>query len=277
MQRIISGVFDQSVYGYETFRDFVQDAESNGVVVVVRQPTKGADALITLPGQTVPSSSPVPPRRQGRIRPDVWRGFTSWETGYTRVWDLEADQVLMFPTEPRPLEPSQHQVWRDEVVAHPERFRTVQVVSEDQLVTVMRSFVDSLAPENDAVPILRAALGQTRPARAFTAAARALPGIAERWKRDRFDLVCSSIEKWQESNGVRISIEDASPRSDSHRAAKRANPPVVTTGRAPVRPSGERSDAAANATRERILAALARMPLSELLRLRVPVEYLIDQ
>ena len=183
----------------------------------------------------------------------------------------------MFPTEPRPLEPSQHQVWRDEVVAHPERFRTVQVVTEDQLVTVMRSFVDSLAPENDAVPLLRAALGQTRAREGVYCCGTSFARDSRKVEAGSIDFVRSSIEKWQESNGVRFSIEDVSPRSDSHRAAKRANPPVVTTGRAPVRPSGERSDAAANATRERILAALARMPLSELLRLRVPVEYLIDQ
>ncbi len=277
MQRIISGVFDQSTYGYGTFRDFVEDAESNGAVVVVGQSAKGVDALITLPGQTIPSPSSTPLRRRRRIRPDVWRAFTSWEPGHTRVWDLEDDQVLMFPAEPRPLEPSQHRVWRDEVAAHPERFRTIQVITEGQLLTEMRSFVDSLDPESDSIPILRAALEQNRPARSFTVVARALPGIAEGWKQDRFDFVWSSIEQWQESNGVQFSIEDASPRSESRRAAKRANPPIVTTGHAPTRPGGERSDAAANATRERILAALARMPLSELLRLRVPVEYLIDQ
>ena len=277
MQRIISGVFDQSKYGYETFRDFVEDAESNGTVVVVGPPTIGADALITLPGQKIPSPSSVSLRRRGRIRPDVWRAFTSWEKGYIRVWDLETDQVLMFPAEPRPLEPSQHQLWRDEVAGHPERFRTVQVITEDQLLTEMRSFVDSLSPESVAIPILRAALEHSRPARSFTVAARALPEIAERWKQDRFDFIWSSIEQWQESNGVRFPIEDASPRNESYRVAKRANRPIATTGHAPARPSGERSDEAANATRERILAALARMPLSELLRLRVPVEYLIDQ
>lgn len=277
MQRIISGRFDQSAYGYGTFRDFVDDAASNGKVVVVNATTKVGDPLITLPGRAIPAPLPAPVRRRGRIRPDIWRAFTSWEKDYTRVWDLETDQVLMFPAEPRPLEPAQHQIWRDEAATNPERFRTISFITEEQLVARMASFIGSLDPNSDAVPILNAALQQSRPARSFTAAARALPGIAERWKQDRFDFVRASITKWQESNGFHSSIEDAPTRRADYRTAQRANPPIVMTGQVPTRPGGERSDAAADATRERILAALARMPLSELLRLRVPVEYLIDQ
>ncbi len=275
MQRIIGGSFDQTAYGYGTFREFIDDAESNGVVVVVNPPNKVGDPLIILPGQEIPTPSPALPRKRGRIRPDVWRAFTSWEPGYTRVWDIEADQVLMFATEPRPLEPPQNQLWRAEAAKNPERFRGISVITEDQLVERMNSFVESLDPTSETGPVLRAALQQDRPARSFTAAARGLPGIAERWKQDRFDFVWTSITEWQQSNGVQFSIQDT-VRREAPRTAQRTGP-AVQTGQISARLSSEPANAAADATRERILAALSRMPLSELLRLRVPVEYLIDQ
>lgn len=269
IQRIISGSFDQSAYGYETFREFLDAAAGRGTVVVVEPPTRGGDALITLPGRDVPAPAAIAPtHRRGRIRSDIWRAFTSWETGYERLWDLETGHVLMFPTDPRPLEPQEHQVWRDLAKAEPGRFRAINVIGEDQLTEQMRAFIEALNPTDGAVPILRAALQQSRPARSFTAAARALPGIAERWKQERFDFTWNSIARWQESNGIKSSIEDTSGRRE---------PPIVQTGRVVRRPADEPSDAAADAIRKRIFAALARMPTSELLRLRVPVEYLIDQ
>src|SRR5262249_12349587 len=159
-----------------------------------------------------------PPRRRSRIRPDVWRAFTSWERGYTRLWDLETNRVLMFPTEPRPLEPSEHRLWRQLAASEPDRFRVIQVITEDRLVGEMHSFVESLDQKNDAIPILNAALQQDRPARSFTAAARALPGIADEWKNHRYDFVWTSITKWQESNGIHCSIEDTSTRRGEHQA-----------------------------------------------------------
>jgi hypothetical protein len=282
MQKIISGNFDQSAYGYGSFREFVDNAAESGTVVVVdtvgSQPGQTGDPLITLPGREVDIEAPVPrpARRRGRVRPDVWRAFTSWEAGYTRLWDLETDRILMFPTEPRPLEPSEHRLWRQLAASEPERFRAIEVIDEDQLVAEMRSFTQSLDQKSDAIPILNTALQQARPARSFTTAARALPGIAEKWKQRRFDFVWAAITKWQESNGIHSPIEDDSGRRQGYQTSQRTGVPTVMPSQIAPRQTGTLSEAAAAATRERIFAALSRMPLSELLRLRVPVEYLID-
>jgi hypothetical protein len=278
MQKIISGTFDQTAYGYETFRDFLHEAQDRGIITVVDPSTRGVDTLVTLPGRDVPAPvASAPSRRRGRIRPDIWRAFTSWETGYSRLWDLETGQILMFPTDPRPLEPRQHQLWRELTQAGPGRFQAISVIAEDQLIGKMSSFVDALDPADDAVPILRATLLQAKPARSFTAAAQALPGIAERWKQERFDFIWDSIIKWQKSNGIQSSIEDRPVRRDGYQSVQRNNSSTATTGLSNKRPVVEPGETAAGAIRERIFAALARMPTSELLRLRVPVEYIIDQ
>lgn len=95
MERAISGKFDHSAYGYGTFREFLQDAAAYGAVVVMDPPRKGIDTLVTLPGREVPvHESPPATRRRGRIRPDVWRAFTSWEKGYARPdWPSRIRQV----------------------------------------------------------------------------------------------------------------------------------------------------------------------------------------
>jgi hypothetical protein len=277
MQQIISGKFDQSAYGYGTFRDFLDDAAAKGAVVIVDSPTKGGDALVTLPGRDVPiPATTTRRRRRGRIRPDIWQAFVSWEPGYTRLWDLETGHVLMFPAEPRPLEPQDHRVWRELARTEPDRFRAIPVIGEDRLSGRMRSFIQALDPADEAVPILDAALEQAKPARSFTAAARALPGIAERWKQERLDFIWDSITEWQESNGIQSSIEEIPGRNEDRQSTQRTNLAIVKTGHLSQRPADGRRDSTADATRERIFAALARMPTSELLRLRVPVEYLID-
>ena len=174
--------------------------------------------------------------------------------------------------------PSQHQLWRDLVETEPRRFRAISVITENHLTDIIRSFIAALDPADDAVPILTAALEQSKPAKSFTLAARALPGIAERWKQDRSDFVWDWISRWQESNGVRASI--AAPTSQQNENHQSTQPTALLanrTGRSIQRADSARTDDAVDAIRQHIFAALARMPTSELLRLRVPMEYLIEK
>lgn len=281
MQRLSAGGFGHTWFGFETFRTFLIAAEKQGSVELSRpEPGSGQDVLVSLPGEPTVPRAPAPPRT-GRIRSDLWGAFLDWTPGWTRLWDRVEGHPVRFPSEPRPLEPQDYVTLRALVLAEPNRFCPIPVIDETQQFRWMAEFLNGLDPTSTAKNVLQVALDQEQRAKAFSAAVRTLPDVAEMWKQYRFTSVYRVIDDWMTANGVRTEILTAKSSQPRHGTAVVDTPGMGSAWavRSRVPTTGVRGRPSTNdaVTRQRILTALERMPLSELLRLRIPIEYTLEQ
>ena len=270
MRRLSAQGFDESRLGYPRFRDFLQEAQRLGAVVVVAPSSPGRDAIVALPGDALP-----PTVKRKLVRPDLWRAFIDWTPGMLRVYDRSTDRAVCVSTEPAPLEPTYNTEIRDQVKRNSAGFIQITPVSPDEQMEWAKSFVETLASGSDsAAEQLASALDQPKPLGAFTALIKLDSQLAGDWARWRETRLVREIRAWSELNGLRlepyVSTTTASRGADvvkHHHSAFNTSSSYLT--------SANDLEVDLAPIRDKILAALSRMPTADLLRLSIPAEYLL--
>jgi len=124
----------------------------------------------------------------------------------------------------------------------------------------MQAWMEQFAAQQHAATEtkLRAALGEDDASRAFEKQTRLISGLERRWRRTVRTHVTARLRSWAGTNSIPLDDLVADPSDE-----------VAADLPGDLDPEG--------ALRQRILRALSAMPLNELLRIPVPIEYILRQ
>jgi hypothetical protein len=272
MQRLSAGGFSESEYGYETFRGFLLEAEKTGWVIV-RLPAYGSgrDAEITLPEDEQPPHSSTPLTRS--IRPDIWSSFFDYRPDITRVYDKKFHRAAKFPTSPAPLEPRETTELRARFENTPEEFLTIHPVQIDEQLEWMKEFAREVdGPERGQ---LDESLGKERPLASFTSLVRSHASLLDRWNQFRLDKVTCRVKEWMQENNLAFDLHESAV-AGSQTKSRTQNTISRPTNKRTTQSSIKESEINTDRVRAQVRRAIERMPLSELLQLRIPVEYMLE-
>jgi len=274
MRRRSDNSFTPAAAGFATFRDFLRFAEGVGAVTLL-PPVPGGDMEVLSATVEGALTEPAPPKTAAPrpIRRDLWQAFVDWSPQRQRAFDVLTGRVVTLPTNKPgsgdndaddPLAP-----WRED----PERFRRIIPLSRNDQLQWMRTFVSQLPPgqERDG---LQAALDADHPLSAFVETIRELPDVERSWRHTFTEEVTSAITRWMRQERLTVDIYHmpstlgGEPARHNRAAGSRANTSAEQPTLVPHADS-------ADELRRQVLDAVARMSLSELLRLPIPAEYLL--
>jgi len=258
--------FSEHRLGFRSFREFLLRAEREGYVRL--RPTSNGD-LEALSVESA-NAKPVAERTVApwlpSIRSDIWKAFNDWTPGWKRLYKITTAEVYLFPEHASPFgdEKPEYGAYRAEAANSPEGFKEISPIAESLQRTWMASYAAQLTDEADR-RALEATLETDRPIPAFTRLVIGLPGGGG-WKRYRTRKVLDEMYKWASKNG--LELEPFATKAPGGAPAGSYSKAGLST-----QDSAGPTD---EARKRRVLAALERMPLAELLRLSIPVEYLIE-
>jgi hypothetical protein len=239
--RKIDPSFTFHVAGYKSFRELLNEAEKQGLVTIEKEP--GASDVMVRPalGGSMPKASkPVT-----RIGTDLWRALLDW--GPSANYGFDRDSGRTNPLEDGKLSTSQVRV---------------PSISKAEQLEWMREFAAQETSEI-AQAALNAGLAQSDPTAGFSQALKQSDPASRRWKRFLKLRVLDRATKWAGASSIPLSsIEGANP------SAKLSRLPSES-------PSSPNTEDTESLLREHILSVVASLPLSELLRISIPVEYTI--
>ena len=282
--------FDERALGHVNLRSFLAQFPDVVTVVhdgfdIVPQPVSPSDATVPEPC-ALEHTGEVSVAKMKRIRPDVWRAFTFVDPATARYYDREGGRAVMIGLQQAEHEPESTQALRHSIASAPDRFISISPISSSEHLAVMREFVERV-PDKEQRDALNSALSSTLWFRAFMNALRS--DFEPNWKMYWTERVLTRIEAWMRENQVSIpdlvqhvAWRPGRPGTFAHAAPRHPAPrsPVprlpVPAGGAPPRmgdfPHREHLKNPLG-LRQRILNAVGRMPLTELLRLPIPAEY----
>jgi len=260
MQRRSNGGFSEPRLGYASFRSFLEEAERKGLVKLTMS-ANGPDVHVepAAPDSFHGKQSTDTRKRRTRIRPDLWKAFVDWRVDWRRAYDFEAGQALMFPAAPHPVgELPEYAQLRERVDAEPARYAPIEPITQEAQLEWMRAFAEADPDAGLRVDLLEA-LASPRPAQAFTNLLRERPPALSRWNRVRMERVEQMIAEWSRTL----------PRPVNYLEDVESEPSAYDKPGAVPLSVGE------EALRSAIKQAVEVMPVAELLRLAIPLEYLI--
>lgn len=264
--------FTPESVGFDKFRDFLRFAQGVGAVTLL-PPIPGGDMEVLSAGARVPPGEAVtytttPPRP---IRRDLWQAFVDWSPRWHRALDVSTGRIETLPAEPEnnDARSSERQLaWEN----NPHRFRQIVPLTRDDQLQWMHAFVGQLpaGPEKDE---LEAALRAERPVTSFVEASRSHPEIDRSWRYNLTEQVTAAITRWMQKEQITTDIFHMPTRKDVR--GQQEFSPSTTADDVPVSQAITRRAGSSDELRQQVLEAVARMSLSELLRLPIPAEYLL--
>ncbi len=268
-----SKTFTPAATGFGTFRDFLRFAEGVGAVALL-PPVPGGDMEVLSASAVGPSTELSPPTPSPRpVRRDLWQAFVDWSPQWQRAYDVHTGRVVTLPTDANSNDDStsqSRQAWHED----PARFHRIVPLSRGDQLKWMRDFVSRL-PAGAERDQLTGALADEHPLSAFTGAIRALPALQRAWRRNLTDQVTAAITRWILRENITVDIYRMPPTRRDETSDR------ISADRVEAEDPSQKSSAVSHETdssddlREQVLEAVARMPLSELLRLPIPAEYLL--
>ena len=169
----------------------------------------------------------------------------------------------MFPEAENPFEGPEAKALRSAVEANDDRFIPIQPLGMEAQTKWMNEFVKELG-DRPMTQALQAALMSDRPMQSFSRVVRAEPA----WRgvvRPSAEEVERVIIGWQTEHGLTFPISDVTPATDGL--------PSVA-GRGFIWDGGASRDV--EQLRRQLHEAIDQMPLADLLKLSVPLEYLVE-
>lgn len=268
LQTKSNGAFDEKILGYATFKQFLDAAEQHGYVALRLTPSDVEVLASPIADETSASQTRPAPGRGQQIRSDLWKAWIDWSEDVARVYDRELDKTELFPAQESPAEPEQIATLRAAVATNPTRYVPIRPLSTDETLAAMRSFADGWPNGVERAELLQSleAASPQEAAVAFTRRVKHHPPAASHWHQTRMKQVADAIADWAASNSIELTyIVDS----------ERRTAPASTRESAAPGPRSQDAASESEAMRRKILEAVGRMPLSELLRLPIPAEYLI--
>jgi hypothetical protein len=266
MQARSGYTFSESELGFVTFREFLEAAAKAGVV---ETQLEGTHLRMHVPGV-----QPAPPRLQGahksresslvHIPPHFWTAFVDWTPGKRRLFDKVTQTAIVFPSNPAAHQSPDESARRELVSANPDRFVEIQPLTFETQVGWMKDFADTLPDPNDRRLADLILENDPKPAYAFNVFLRRNQRMLAGWKKFRVDRALEAIRRWMNDHGVDPSVLDTSKLGSTGADTE------------PTRVSDSPAQQKIDQVRLRVLAAVEKMPLAELLRLPIPVEYMIE-
>jgi hypothetical protein len=252
--------FNERDYGFGSFREFLLAAASlSDLSVAIPEPHSGLDATVTISetGELPPSTI----QTSRHLRHDIWTAFVDWREGYIRVFDRMNGRAFTYPVRPAFGESASITDVRKRLGHHPEEFVKIMGVPFAEQFQWIKDFVNSV-PHGPERQVLAAALEEDRPVACFSAALRQMPDLRGEWIERRTANVEVVVRRWMRDNALDFELYGHLPRQVSAPTQLPERVEKVD------RETTER-------VREQVLEAVRRMPLHELLRLSIPVEYLL--
>lgn len=240
--RRLDPTFSQDRTPFAGFRNIIDSAVADGLITSER----GASDFELKPAASAPPGAALTVGKpRTTLRPDLWRALLDWTPnarhGYNR-------RTRITSTVEDPL---------------PADMVRVPSVSRDQRVVWMTAFTQE-EPDLTVRSNLLEGLGEDDPASGFMSAVRSSTTLERRWKRALRGHIIARADEWANDN--EIQLEDIYLPARQTAAA-----PVKAVNAGPTAVPTESTDG--DDLRERILATLSILPLHELLKLRVPLEY----
>jgi hypothetical protein len=258
--------FSEAKLGFVTFRDFVLEMARTKQITVEQE---GSHLVLHVPGIIARRTiKPADSGERGPIRPDLWTAFVDWRDNKHRVWDTVERRALIFNREPAVDEPESETQDRKLVAEQSERFISIPYLTFEKQHSWMKEYAESV---NDSTNrrLLMVLLGDERPAYAFHLFLRRSPELVQSWKTFKVERVRIAVKDWL----VKNDLDEGVLRFRHHTPPAAAEGPGFTsTAPHDPRKSTERTEQ----VRAQVMAAVERMSLPDLLRLSIPVEYMVD-
>ena len=251
--------FDETVAGYPTFRSLLADAEREGWVTLSY--VSSGDVRISAPaGEPSAGRSPQATGREAqtpsatrerllppgtKIRHDFWNAVI--KDSETWLYDSAADAVVTGASAGQ----------REDLVPLPTADATLQSAWVQQFLETLDE------PRRSAIDAVIAKVDEPR---AKHDVLTSLPApVRNAWYAWRTRRVLERLEEWKAEHGKDVEL------LISRRPIRQ--PPRSTR---PIRKGAPTSANAEQRLRDRLHQAIDQMPMSELLRLPIPIEFLID-
>lgn len=241
LMRQLDPAFTQETSGYPTFRALLRDAEKVGLLTLIDRGGTSDIAVLAAGSQLEVEAGASSAGRIKQVRPDIWRAFIDWSRPTSYWYDRRTKRL--------------HPITEAAVGPHGVE---IPSVSRELQVEWMNEFAGGVR-DSTVKAILDESLAAEDPVRGFSAALRNDEASSRRWKRYLKQRVLDRATSWAVSNDIALSEIEASagaPVSDKIGASN------AETG---------------SHIRSEILAVLALLPTSELLRLPIPVEYALKR
>ncbi|QWF22366.1 hypothetical protein KM427_01005 [Nocardioides sp. LMS-CY] len=246
--------FDVRNCGFATFKSFLAHAVEEGVVRVSRRSGASDFTVTGVDTPAVAGEEVVPSGRY--LRQEAWAAFTRIEAA-SSWWQRDSGRIVG----PMSDQPDDGSEWVE-----------LRPLTRAELTSWMRAFAEGVQDPTRNAELL-ASLDTASSVENFNAQVRSHQGTARRWGRFYRDHVMRHAFRWAEDNSV--------PRERLFRAGdggERPSPPAALSDKLREGPGDTHGDDLANyesRARAAVISAVERMPLAELLRLPIPVEYLI--
>lgn len=265
--RYIDPSFSPGAVGFSKFRSFLNAAMKAGVVSLLpAEETGAADTGVRTFNAQDPAGAEggvrhdqSPERNAERLASPVWRAVLDWHPVRCAVYDRQQRRVLFLG--------NGHLITSTQV--------NVPHVDRSTHISWMRDFVAEL-PEAEQRDRLAESLDADDPVAHFNGVLRSDPAMTRSWRKYHRSRVTAVVDAWAIAND--IPKEDLRARSASNEGrlvdehSLGGDPPSIPSNNwAPNPLDASGSDA----VRQRVVRAVELMPLSELLRLPIPVEYLL--
>lgn len=277
-----TGGFSEGQFGYATFRAFLGEGESRGLLRVQRmldgqsmvllpdepaapdapptRPAAGAGTDVPATGHDSPAARPAP---RARLRVDVWNTFVDWHDDHDRLWDRQTARCFAFP-----VADGGQPAW----LSDPDRFVEVRPVDQHTQITWMREWATTRPPaEKDR---LLDALSPDAPRGQFRRELQHL-GASAAWKAELQHRVVAHATDWARANDLPLDpLLDRRPATATHPSQTQA------AARADARPGGPRNEqhpGDVDRLRALVHRAVERMTASELLALPLRAEHMLDR
>jgi hypothetical protein len=253
MQKRSNSQFSEEAFGFVTFRQFLTAAEQAGRVRLV----DGAQDVMVMPRDR--TDFPPPARSTAKsvlLRADFWRRFNDTRADWEHWYDKAEDRAVTFPVRETPLDRPETVALRNEVRHEVARYVRIEPIPLDTQLGWMRQFTDAhdSAPE---AALMRSALATSRPLASFLRSVLGSPLAAE-WHHYRASHVLDEIRRWAARHDLQVDVLTTRTRA--------ARPDLVAAV------SGRPDE---DAIRQRLKVAIDRMPIHELLRISLPLEYVL--
>jgi len=183
------------------------------------------------------------------------------------VWDRQKGHAVSFTAEPTALSTSDDQAVREAAAASPDRFIEITPISQETQLQWMRRFVQDLDDPKLRDSLVLLLQATTRPFAAFASMLRGMPEVQRAWQARRHDLVTEEISRWSRDHGLTVDpLVGLSTKDGREQASEQALPSAQP-----------RFGWTLNEveTRQMYRNAIERMPTEELLRLPIPLVYLL--